>query len=69
MIKFDGRVANVLSKHYYDDLSTWHQETTMLEWLSNQSKELGIKRIYRFEYILVFESPEDEIVFRLRFGI
>jgi len=67
MIKFEGRVVDVLYKQYYNDRAK--KETTIYEWLLGQSTQLGIKKIYRFEYVLVFETSEDEVVFRLKFGI
>jgi len=67
MIKFEGDIIERLFKVYQDDPE--RRGTTLYDWLLLQSNTLGIKRIYRFEYVLVFESPEDEIVFRLKFGI
>jgi len=67
MIKFEGRAVDKLYEVYRND--PIRREMTMHDWLLEQSKELGIKRIYKFDYILVFDTEADEIVFRLKFGI
>ena len=64
MIKYTGRTANIITIAYYDARC----EMPITEWLKDQSVS-EIEKVAGFTYRLHFERPEDELFFRIKFGI
>jgi hypothetical protein len=66
MINYTADVWIKLEKQFFEQ----YDGTTVFEdWINLECKKLGIKRIPDFIHAYVFETIEDELVFRIRFGL